>query len=212
MPDPTPRPWYRQFWPWFVMLPPAAAVVGGLITAWVAGGPPALVVDDYGEIAMATQQRAARDQRAAELGLGASLKLDGAPLAGPVAVTVELSASAADFEPPPALQLQLVDPTRPAMDRAVDLPAVAGAYRGQVDWGGGRTYVQLGDPDETWRLTGELARDGQRLELRPVARSPRRQHAFTAGRPWLMPAGASRRASMASRGVSAGRPAPRLPA
>ena len=29
-------PWYRQFWPWFLMLPPAVALMGGLATLWLA--------------------------------------------------------------------------------------------------------------------------------------------------------------------------------
>ena len=32
----TSLPWYRQFWPWFLMLPPAAALIGGLATLWLA--------------------------------------------------------------------------------------------------------------------------------------------------------------------------------
>lgn len=29
-------PWYRQFWPWFIMFPPAAAMAGGFLTLWLA--------------------------------------------------------------------------------------------------------------------------------------------------------------------------------
>ena len=30
MRDRDSRPWYRQLWPWLLMLPPAAAVIGGV--------------------------------------------------------------------------------------------------------------------------------------------------------------------------------------
>ncbi|HSQ68460.1 MAG TPA: hypothetical protein VLM41_00125 [Steroidobacteraceae bacterium] len=30
------RPWYRQLWPWLLMLPPVLAVVGGGITLYLA--------------------------------------------------------------------------------------------------------------------------------------------------------------------------------
>jgi len=30
------RPWYRQLWPWLLMLPPAAAVIGGGFTLYLA--------------------------------------------------------------------------------------------------------------------------------------------------------------------------------
>jgi hypothetical protein len=36
MSDPTVRPWYRQMWPWLLIVPPAAAVIGGSITLYLA--------------------------------------------------------------------------------------------------------------------------------------------------------------------------------
>lgn len=43
----TPRPWYRQFWPWLLMVPPAAAVFGGFVTLYLAlATPDPLVRDD----------------------------------------------------------------------------------------------------------------------------------------------------------------------
>ena len=32
----TPRPWYRQLWPWLLIVPPAAAVLGGSLTLYLA--------------------------------------------------------------------------------------------------------------------------------------------------------------------------------
>ncbi len=32
----TIRPWYRQLWPWLLMLPPALSVVGGAVTYYLA--------------------------------------------------------------------------------------------------------------------------------------------------------------------------------
>jgi hypothetical protein len=31
-----PRPWYRQLWPWLLIVPPAAAVIGGSLTLYLA--------------------------------------------------------------------------------------------------------------------------------------------------------------------------------
>jgi hypothetical protein len=40
-------PWYRQFWPWFIIALPASAVIAGFITLWLAmSRPDHLVVDD----------------------------------------------------------------------------------------------------------------------------------------------------------------------
>ena len=36
MSAPPPRPWYRQLWPWLLIVPPAAAVIGGSLTLYLA--------------------------------------------------------------------------------------------------------------------------------------------------------------------------------
>jgi hypothetical protein len=42
-----PRPWYRQLWPWLLIVPPAAAVIGGSLTLYLAvTRPDALVRED----------------------------------------------------------------------------------------------------------------------------------------------------------------------
>ncbi|MDX2417718.1 MAG: FixH family protein [Xanthomonadales bacterium] len=40
-------PWYRQFWPWFIIALPASAVIASFITLWLAiSNPDHLVVTD----------------------------------------------------------------------------------------------------------------------------------------------------------------------
>jgi len=40
-------PWYKQFWPWFIIALPASAVIAGFYTLWLAiSNPDHLVVDD----------------------------------------------------------------------------------------------------------------------------------------------------------------------
>ena len=40
-------PWYRQFWPWFIIALPASAVVASFITLWLAiSNPDQLVIED----------------------------------------------------------------------------------------------------------------------------------------------------------------------
>jgi len=42
-----PPPWYRQFWPWFIIALPASVVIAGLYTFYLAVSQPVqLVVDD----------------------------------------------------------------------------------------------------------------------------------------------------------------------
>ena len=46
-------PWYRQFWPWFIIALPASAVIASMITLWLAvSNPDPLVLknDDYQQL------------------------------------------------------------------------------------------------------------------------------------------------------------------
>ncbi len=162
------RPWYRQFWPWFVAFPPAAAVVGGLITLWLAGTGPALVVDDYGQIGKVTAERAARDQRAAELGLQARLTIAGAAGGADSTVTVELSRVDTAGEFAGLVVLRAVHPTRADLDAEALLSGSRGRYAGRIMRRPGRLYLHLTDVDRTWRLVGELPPQAAQLTLEPA--------------------------------------------
>ncbi|MGI9329632.1 MAG: FixH family protein [Gammaproteobacteria bacterium] len=166
----TPRtvqqPWYRHYWVWLLMIPPAAAVVGGFTTAWLAGGPPALVVDDYGEIGKATEQRRTRDWRAAELGLSAELQLSASQAGEPQALRLQLT-SAAEWPVPDQLQLELIHPTMENLDQSLSLSFNGKVYVAQVTPIVGRRYVQVGDMGHEWRLVGELSARSENVSLQP---------------------------------------------
>jgi hypothetical protein len=41
------QPWYRQFWPWFIIALPASVVIASFFTLWLAiSNPDHLVVDE----------------------------------------------------------------------------------------------------------------------------------------------------------------------
>src|SRR5690606_5645892 len=96
------RPWFREPWPWLLMLPPASAVLGGLVTLYIAGGVPAMVVEDYGRIEEISAQRRTLDERAAMLGAAARVRI-GPPGEADVAVVLEF----APAEAPDRLRLAL---------------------------------------------------------------------------------------------------------
>ncbi len=153
----SPPPWYRQFWPWVLLLLPATAVVAGLATVWIAvQAPDAGVVDDYYRKGLAINQDLARERRAAELGLRARL----APVDGDGGI--ELRLQARERLTQPALRLRLVHPTVAARDRELVLARVAdGVYRGRIDpWPPGRWLLRLEPLDEAWRLGAEVVWDG----------------------------------------------------
>jgi hypothetical protein len=43
--SPREPPWYRQFWPWFLIALPASAVAGSLLSAWLALRYPEVIYD-----------------------------------------------------------------------------------------------------------------------------------------------------------------------
>jgi len=151
------RPWYRQFWLWFTLTPLAIVVLASLVTLWLAGAPPALVVDDFGPVALAIEKDDARDSRATALGLRAAIRFTPAASAQ---VTVELAGDA-----PAALELRLIHPTRAERDRRATLAPAGGVYAGALALPAGRMYVELGDTPRTWRLTGELGPGERELAL-----------------------------------------------
>jgi hypothetical protein len=80
--------WYREPWPWLLMLGPALVIIAGVVTAYLAVvSNDGLVEDDYYKQGLTVNQRTVRDQRAAELGIEAELVLggEGESLAGAAA-------------------------------------------------------------------------------------------------------------------------------
>ena len=168
-------PWYRQAWPWFLIALPATAVVGGLITAYLAArgfdGP---VVADYYRQGLAINQQVMRAQVARELGLVARVDLAGFGAGDPVRVEIEARDAIPTSE---ELQLRLIHPGRPDADRsallkrsAIDpderravyqgtLTAPASANAGPVTW-------QVALEARDWRIDDSLtASRGGRFTL-----------------------------------------------
>ena len=162
-------PWYRQFWPWFIIALPAASVIASFVTLYLAGAPPALVVDDYGRIAMATEQRLERERFAAEIGLRAKIEFIGRADGSeqPVAIVLTQASDARPF--PERVRLQLVHPTLASQDREIVLEGSRGEYYGRMERPASRVYVSLTDAAGEWRLTGEMSGRRDRYEF--VARS-----------------------------------------
>jgi hypothetical protein len=158
----SPEPWYRQFWPWFLIFIPGLAVVGGIVTIYVATSRPhTMVVDDYARIGLATHRKMERDERAAELGLTATVSVGRTP----AEIRVRLDG---DLPRPDHLLLSLSHPTLASADRSLTLPGYGEAYSARLDAPlEGRWYVQIEAPDGDWRLAGELRAGMDSLRLVP---------------------------------------------
>ena len=156
------RPWYRQFWPWFLIAIPGLAVVSGVTTAVLAmREPPAMVVDDYARIGLATHRKQARDERAIELGLTGQLSVAGEP----PRIEVTLGASQ-PLDSPDTLLLTFAHPTLSAQDLKLELTRSGETWSGQLHaMPDSRSYVLIEPLSGEWRLAGELPKGEHSLAL-----------------------------------------------
>ena len=111
------RPWYRQFWPWFLFGLPGIAVVAGITTVVIATTSfDGLVVDDYYKEGLAINRDLDKDRMAAHLGLNAQMRFDLEK--GTVDVVLGSSVPIPDQG---KLDLTLIHPTRAHADVHVAL-------------------------------------------------------------------------------------------
>jgi uncharacterized protein len=179
----APRPWYRQLWPWLLMLPPGASVLAGAAMVYlVVHEPTVLVVDDYSRIEALTSERFARDRRAAELGLAADIDF-ATTSAGEARIDVRL-ASAVDLALPATLTLALRHAADPRADREVELTRSSDRGFGGTTAAlpAGRYDLDLEPADASWRLGGVLRANPGHQRLEPQDRPAGPGTAPAAGR------------------------------
>ena len=147
------KPWYRQFWPWFLIALPGSVVIAGLTTVYIAfNGADSLVSDNYYRDGLAINQRLEQDHLAMEMGLSADIRLDSE--SGELFVTLHGSEISA-----PTLCLQLIHPVDDKRDRELILSLMApNYYRADLDSQlSYRYYLRLlPEPEREWRLNGEM--------------------------------------------------------
>jgi hypothetical protein len=156
------RPWYRHFWVWFLMVPPAATVVFWAVILATTAASPALVVDDHSKVGLAYEQQQARDAVAARRGLAGRVHV--ARDEGTVTVVLTGVQQAPD-----RLRLTLAHPTEAGRDRHAILRREGSAlYRGRLDGPApNRRYVEIHPVAGDWRLAGELPAHRSDLGLSP---------------------------------------------
>lgn len=159
--------WYREPWPWILMLGPLIVIVAGILTTYLAVvSSDGLVEDDYYRQGLTVNQRFARDHRAIELGIEAELLMgtDGnrirALLRGKDGVRL-----------PETLKLRIAHPTRQGFDQQVLLRSSGGGavYTGTVKPFAGRWHITLDDDGQQWRLVGEWMAEKESVLRLPVA-------------------------------------------
>ncbi|ATH76505.1 FixH family protein [Vreelandella hamiltonii] len=153
MSDTPIQPWYKQFWPWFLLALLSSSIVVSITFAVLsiktADG--MVVQEDYYEHGKAINMVLAKQERANELGLSAELRID------PLTSDIVLDLTGDDR--PETLYLTLIFPTQDDRDQEFVLQHVReGRYITQgPDNLRYRWYIQL-QPQQTdadWRLIGE---------------------------------------------------------
>ena len=143
--------WYREPWVWLLILFPSAAVIGGMVTMYLAvTTSDGLVVDDYYKRGKAINRDLARDEAAVRYELAATLALD--LQENRVQLVLESNSNIQPAE----LRLSVLHPTQPGHDQVIRLtPIAASVYRGGLArLSQGHWYLQLEADD--WRLSGSM--------------------------------------------------------
>ncbi|PMR76623.1 FixH family protein [Billgrantia endophytica] len=148
----TPSPWYKQFWPWFLLGLLFTSIFGSSTLAVMAvRTADGLVQQDYYEHGRAINMVLAKQQRAHDLNLSADLRID--PQTSDIIVQLQ------GDERPDTLHLKLIFPTQGDRDQEMSLQHVReGRYLGQApDNLRYRWYLQLHPSavEPAWRLVGE---------------------------------------------------------
>ena len=146
-------PWYRQFWPWFLIALPGSVVIAGLATLYIAHRhADDLVVDAYYRDGLAINVQLEKRTAAAQLGLAASVQI----LDRRIQVRLRGLDEAVAYLP--ELQLQLSHPLEADRDFPLTLQRVAaGLFDATMpapvapNW-----HWILADPQGNWRLDGSL--------------------------------------------------------
>jgi len=148
------KPWYRQFWPWFLIALPASVVVAGFTTLYIANiHSDDLVADEYYKDGLAINLELEKQSRADELGLAAQFQFSTQGGVGRVRVAVN------GLSGVKLLNLALSHPLEADKDFAVQLKEVKpGVYTAVLQhsiaarwhW----TLESIGS--KPWRLNGSV--------------------------------------------------------
>ncbi|AQT60137.1 FixH family protein [Cellvibrio sp. PSBB023] len=157
------KPWYREFWFWFVFSPLIYIIIMCSITVTIAlKGADDVIVDNYYKEGRMINQALEQDQRARDLGLSGDLRFD--RTTGEVALSIANAPSDAGLMPD-SLLLMMGHPVKEEKDQLIHLKAIGpGEYRGELltkpEYSWYLTLYPIGNidlrKDAAWTLSGEI--------------------------------------------------------
>jgi len=149
------EPWYKQFWPWFLIALPLSVVVAALVTINIAiETDDGLVSDDYYKEGLAIHKDADSVARAKALGVAGMVSYDADTGAITLSLDKPLKGDAS------SLLLEVTHPTMPNQDQTVQLtPVGAARFAGRLEpLSPANWKLALRPADRSWRVDGRLAR------------------------------------------------------
>lgn len=149
-------PWYRQFWPWFLMLPPAAAMIGGFVTLWIAmNHADSVLPDRLSRVGVAFQPDYLPGATRATLAVHTETGRVHLHVEGEVAST--------------PLTLRWLHPTLPELDRISILqPMAPGEYEARLPDGLNEMRSLRLESQAGWVLEGRWQPQAQAIRLFPL--------------------------------------------
>ena len=143
-------PWYKQFWPWFVISIPIITIIAGISMITIASyKPDPIVTDDYYKSGLAINKTIAQGKHALALGQRGKLLFE----SGSKQIVLMLSGK--DY--PEQLSLQLTHPTVKEQDLTLNLRQENNKQKYSVTLDSpleGKRYLVLESKDQSWRLVG----------------------------------------------------------
>ena len=156
-------PWYKQFWPWFLIALPLTAVIGSMITINLAiTDTDGLVKDDYYKEGLAVNQDKARKKMAVDLGIQANCVID--TQTGSIKITLN-DASVGHLD---KLVAKMIHPTRANNDMSIQLSPIDGkTFIGEVsmDVKPGYWWIRLSPENDSWYVEGRIRLPNEQLVL-----------------------------------------------
>jgi len=152
------RSWFKQFWPWFLIVLPMTAVVGGISTVVIAThNKPEMVVDDYYKTGKAINADLSLLKKAKELGISGVLTQQ----------TDGLLISLKGLTDNTSIHLSLYHSTQSKRDRSAMLTADAnGNFHYIADEPlDGKWTVRIEPFDKQWRLQKDIRLPNTSLSL-----------------------------------------------
>jgi len=149
----TPKPWYKEPWPWLFMAPIATAMVVGFSMLGVAiKTNDGLVTDDYYRQGVLYNENKERDDLAKTLGINGLLTMD--EITGDILLTMEFGQA----EPVARIVGALRSPTFARDDQTFTLTAIRpGFFQASIpQMRAGAWNIELVAPDGTWRIVERI--------------------------------------------------------